>query len=1322
MKLPSAPISNVGAPGLPVSSGPFPAHPGPTSAGFVFKPGTFLPASTQQNQTQQDLSKVPLLSGRTVPTRQSFSTEQTQLPSLTPPSASVSGMGSPLKVTTTDATMPTLPFTTSLPLSGGFQFSMKSSVSPSLGKHDEESDTEPTTLVQPSSLITALTGSGGGLAVSTSSVPFTTSVVVTQSQSSLSTTTVPPLSALASGEHEETDADRDTSYDACPNFEPIVSLPEVGDISTGEENENTLFSHRAKLYRFDSNAGAWKDRGIGDIKILQHKNSGKARIVMRREQVLKLCCNHYITAEMSLTPLPGNNQLAWYTLCDFADGVAKAEKLAVRFKQADVAGEFQKVFEACASKASRSVKDSTDGHPSPSSASVSLKDKFSAPVGSWECDTCLVQNQSPAVKCVACGSSKPGSENTGSHHTPPTTGSVTVKSTLPVTETGGSAGMFQDSGTASIGERGGLNLGMSSLGTLPVFSSASAVTTGGFKMGGLTLGTLPKFTAEPGKAVGGTSEGENLETSSHVPVSGILGTGGGFKIDSGIIKWGGSTLPSTSSDEGTKATGLSFPSLTKTFPPTIGASASSTVPSAGESKQEPFSFSLAPEKHSIFSTSAPEGGGMKPFVIGASNNAPPEGGGGKPFVFGVSNNAPPEGGGVKPFVFGASNDAPTSPAVDEQNVSHDSSVHEPDIHFDPIVTLPEAVDIHSGEENEDALFTERAKLYRFDSSLKQWKERGIGEMKILVNRDAGKARVLMRRELVLKICCNHFITSVMSLAPMAGTKKAWTWFTPCDFADETGRPEKLAARFKSPGIADTFKKAFEEAMDFVAAPASAGINDGNEEVLQDGEEEEKECGYAGEEEATARSSGKLFDFTAKFGPPAGSWECNSCYVTNQRDKEVCCACGEPRPKESSPQQHTVSSASTPFAFLPTPSPQLQQQIKFGARLNITPRHTVAKEYSPEREVERESSSSRSPSPTLPTAQQSALRFEEDGDSDDVIFVGVDLPSEDKIKEAEKYLLPPSFYNYELQPPCPGCRGCVDLLEGPYEPETKSGPQSGSDRKGEPGKVEGGDTAKKEARQVQLKSFGTSHFGVSFSTLAASTNDGSMRNEGGFWGQPSSGFPGFKGAGSQLFSAKPTGVEEEGHIPEAEVDINFKPIVTLDEVEVKTGEEDDECLFSHRAKLYRFDADLRQWKERGLGDMKILKNTATGKSRVVMRREQILKLCCNHLITSDMTLQENTSNPKSWTWQTLSDFTDQTAREETFTVRFKHMEVAQQFGEIFRLCQTDCPDEQQQEVTPEGEPTQLPADTQSAETEDTSSSSSCVALKETLELTETGMVM
>jgi hypothetical protein len=55
----------------------------------------------------------------------------------------------------------------------------------------------------------------------------------------------------------------------------------------------TLFISRAKLFRYDAEAKEWKERGTGDVRFLKHKDSGKVRLVMRRDKTLKICANHY---------------------------------------------------------------------------------------------------------------------------------------------------------------------------------------------------------------------------------------------------------------------------------------------------------------------------------------------------------------------------------------------------------------------------------------------------------------------------------------------------------------------------------------------------------------------------------------------------------------------------------------------------------------------------------------------------------------------------------------------------------------------------------------------------------------------------------------------------------------------------------------------------------------------------------------------------------------------------------------------------------------------------------------------------------------------
>ena len=49
----------------------------------------------------------------------------------------------------------------------------------------------------------------------------------------------------------------------------------------------------------------------------------------------------------------------------------------------------------------------------------------------------------------------------------------------------------------------------------------------------------------------------------------------------------------------------------------------------------------------------------------------------------------------------------------------------------------------------------------------------------------------------------------------------------------------------------------------------------------------------------------------------------------------------------------------------------------------------------------------------------------------------------------------------------------------------------------------------------------------------------------------------------------------------------------------------------KSKLYRFDKEANQWKERGAGTVKLLKHKSTGKIRLVMRQSKTLKICANH---------------------------------------------------------------------------------------------------------------
>ncbi|XP_016370447.1 E3 SUMO-protein ligase RanBP2-like isoform X3 [Sinocyclocheilus rhinocerous] len=150
-------------------------------------------------------------------------------------------------------------------------------------------------------------------------------------------------------------------------------------------------------------------------------------------------------------------------------------------------------------------------------------------------------------------------------------------------------------------------------------------------------------------------------------------------------------------------------------------------------------------------------------------------------------------------VFGC---AATQSEEKEEGIDGDND----EIHFEPIVSLPE-VEVRSGEEDEEILFKERAKLYRWDRELSQWKERGVGDIKILYHPVKKHYRVVMRREQVLNVCANHTISKSIELKPMNISANALVW-TATDYSEGDGKVEQLAAKFKTPELAESFRRAF----------------------------------------------------------------------------------------------------------------------------------------------------------------------------------------------------------------------------------------------------------------------------------------------------------------------------------------------------------------------------------------------------------------------------------------------------------------------------------------------------------------------------------
>merc|ERR1711981_719492 len=113
--------------------------------------------------------------------------------------------------------------------------------------------------------------------------------------------------------------------------------------------QNRIFKMRAKLFRFDSSADPpeWKERGTGDMKLLQQKDHpGKIRVLMRRDKTLKICANHFVQPWMLLEAMKGSDRAwMWMVQADYADEEAKSETLAIRFANTENANKFKDAFD-----------------------------------------------------------------------------------------------------------------------------------------------------------------------------------------------------------------------------------------------------------------------------------------------------------------------------------------------------------------------------------------------------------------------------------------------------------------------------------------------------------------------------------------------------------------------------------------------------------------------------------------------------------------------------------------------------------------------------------------------------------------------------------------------------------------------------------------------------------------------------------------------------------------------------------------------------------------------------------------------------------------
>ncbi|XP_035031257.2 E3 SUMO-protein ligase RanBP2 isoform X3 [Hippoglossus stenolepis] len=1050
-----------------------------------------------------------------------------------------------------------------------------------------------------------------------------------------------PTKTVASHEVEDDDMYKTEENDDI-QFEPVVQMPDKVDLVTGEEDELVLYSQRVKLFRFDTstNTSQWKERGVGILKFLKNTTNGRLRVLMRREQVLKVCANHWITTTMNLKPLAGSDK-AWMWLAnDFAEGDARLEQLAAKFKTTELAEEFKVKFD--------------------------------------ECQRLLLD--------------------------------IPLQTPHKLVDTGRTAHLIQ---------------------------KAEEMKSG--------LKDLKFFlTDEKTKIKDDDKQGDI--TSSNVSSLVIKGHG---ETTGPTLEWDNYDLREDALDDTADTSVYASPITSSPLRKNLFRFGEST---------SGFSFSFQP---------------------------------------GISPSKSP----AKP------NQSRTSEGTDdEQDVTQDEE--RDGQYFEPVVPLPDLVDISTGEENEQVVFSHRAKLYRYDKELGQWKERGIGDLKILQNFTTKQVRLIMRRDQVLKICANHWISAAMKLEPMKGAEKAWVW-SAMDFAEEgEGTIEQLAVRFKLQDTANAFKQVFEDAKvaqenEELMTPVTSVVPTSPDTASAGSTKTATAvCGKAAIAvlEETTKERTELFP-DIKPCSPSSPGPGNSSKTVVSPPKFVFGTDSLQKifgsPRSPSEGEESASGLKAKDAGHPSPASPAFKVPEKGLDFRLFKDNPMAfwtststTQFEPPGPSQAEEGGAGSDEDSEveilyvrePTAEQAALARElllpltffcyqnepgyvSDDQTDDEDFesavkalngklypdapekgasacsdalilsvppsepdcqvVWEKKPTPQEEEKAKSLLLPPTFFcglsttdsdtdhdkteDFETedaqlntgaeapsssavapeeQTPAPSSSSSdtAGNTSTPQEPtpeqpvETCSQVPSSSisssscpidlstKKSSEPeSNTEATVSTTSTTTGQDLSSFGFKDVsGFSFADLAQTT-------EGYSFGSTDSNFS-WANAGATVFGcavpSAPKNTGEEGGTDDESsnnVDIHFEPIVSLPEVETKSGEEDEEILFKERAKLYRWDRDLSQWKERGVGDLKILFHPSKHFYRILMRREQVLRVCANHNITEVMELKPMNASANSLIW-TATDYSDGDGEVEQLAAKFKTPEIAESFKKTFCECQ------------------------------------------------------
>ncbi|XP_074210589.1 ranBP2-like and GRIP domain-containing protein 4 isoform X1 [Camelus bactrianus] len=1045
------------------------------------------------------------------------------------------------------------------------------------------------------------------------------------------------------------------------HFEPVVQMPEKVELVTGEEDEKVLYSQRVKLFRFDAEISQWKERGLGNLKILKNEVNGKLRMLMRREQVLKVCANHWITTTMHLKPLSGSDRAWMWLASDFSDGNAKLEQLAAKFKTPELAEEFKQKFEEC----QRLLLDIPLQTPhklvDTGRAAKLIQRAEEMKSGLKDFKTFLTSDQ---MKVTDQESKSPGAG----------AASAEDASSLPNPEHSGPALEWDSYDLREDALDGGGSVHTSPLASSPVrknlFRFGESTTGFNFSFkSALSPSKSPAKLNQSGASVGTDEDSDITQEEERdgqhfepvVPLPDLVEVSSGEENEQVVFSHR-AKLYRYDRDAGQwKERGIGDIKILQNYDSRQGR----VVMRRDQVLKLCANHRITPDM-----TLQSMKGTERVWVWTACDFADGER---KVEHLAVRFKLQDVADSFKK-IFDEAKIAQEKDLLITPHVSRSATPRESPCGKIAVAVLEETT-------------RERTDLVQGDVA-DTTSEVGVSSTSETTKAVVSPPKFVFGSESVKSIFSSEKSKPfAFGNSSATGSLFGFSFNAPLkSSSSETSSAQSGSERSVGPG-GDELSQSSDP------GPAPDGSARNLTPVLP---KEESTSGH------TFKTPERGFNFSLFKSNPMAFW--TSAPPSQPEDKAE-----EKKKPEDPPLDDDVLVV---YELTPTP-----EQRALASKLQLPPTFFCYKnrpDYVSEEEEDDEDfdTAVKKLNGKLYLDDSEKCRpLEENlpGNEKECVIVWEKKPTVEEKAKADTLKLPPTFFcgacsdtdedngngedfQSELQKVQEAqksqseeatsraesvCAGGSEVTvphvcesqEPDFTTRSASSPPISSGTVDKPVDLS---TRKEDdaesAGQVESKtlSFGFgSSTGLSFADLASS-------NSGDFaFGSKDKNFQ-WANTGAAVFGAQAAskaGEDEDGSDEEVvpNEDVHFEPIVSLPEVEVKSGEEDEEILFKERAKLYRWDREVSQWKERGVGDIKILWHTMKNYYRVLMRRDQVFKVCANHVITKTMELKPLNVSNNALVW-TASDYADGEAKVEQLAVRFKTKEMADCFKKKFEECQ------------------------------------------------------